>query len=121
VVGDNPWDEELLVRQMRQAQMTESMLFAQNGWQALELIEDSRKWGWRFSAIFLDLQLPDMEGITLTKRIRGITGMERIPVIVTGGSENPRERLECERLEITGYLEKPITTHSFAKATEAIR
>ena len=121
VIEDDPWDEELLLRQMRKAQMTESVLFAQNGWQALELIEDSKRWEWRFSAIFLDLQLPDMKGLALMKRIREIPGMKRIPVIATTSSDNSRERLECEKLEIAGYLEKPITPHSFAKAIEAIR
>jgi len=121
VVEDNPWDEELLVRQMRKAQMTESVLFAQNGWQALELIEDSKRWEWRFSAIFLKLHLHDMRSVELMKRVRAISGMENIPVIIMAEGENPRERYECEKFKIAGYLEKPITPHSFAEAIEAIR
>jgi len=35
VVEDDPWDEELLVSQLRKTQMSKSLLFAQNGWQAL--------------------------------------------------------------------------------------
>jgi len=120
VVEDDPWDEELLVSQLRKTQMSKSLLFAQNGWQALELIEDSKRWGWRFSAIFLDLHLPDMSGLELMKRVRDISGMEKIPVIVTSNSEHHRERDECEKLEIAGYLEKPITSHSLSKAVEAI-
>jgi AhpD family alkylhydroperoxidase len=120
VVEADPWDEELLLRQLRKTQMTESVLYVQNGCEALELIEDSRRSEWGFAAIFLDLHLPDMSGIELIKRIRSMPGMEDMPVIVTTSSDDPHDREECQRLKVADYVQKPVTFSSFSKAVANI-
>jgi CheY-like chemotaxis protein len=121
VVEDNPWDEELLLRQLQKTQTSENVLFVQNGYEALELIEDSRKSEWGFIAIFLNLHLPDMSGVELLKRIRTMAGAENIPVIVMSSTQNHRELEECKRLKVASYVEKPVTIHSLSKAVEAVR
>jgi CheY-like chemotaxis protein len=116
VVEDDPWDEELLVRHLRTAKMTQSVLFAQSGAEALELIDDSRRSGWRLTAVFLDLHLRGLGGVGLIKRIRAIQGLENIPVIAMASAQHPVEVEECEKLRVTSYVEKPITAHSLTKA-----
>jgi CheY-like chemotaxis protein len=120
VVEDNPWDEEFLLHQLRKTQMADSALFVQNGCEALELIEDSRRSEWGFMAIFLDLHLPDMSGVELLQRIRTMPGGENIPVIMMTPSKNPRDMEECNRLKVTSYVEKPVTFNSFSKAVANI-
>jgi CheY-like chemotaxis protein len=116
IIDGNPWDQERLFHHLRTTQMAENVLFVPNGREALELIEDSRRSEWKFTTIFLDLHLPDMSGLELLQRIRAMTGMEDTPVIVTSSQKNPREVKECEKLNVTSYVEKPVTFTTFTKS-----
>jgi CheY-like chemotaxis protein len=120
VVEDDPWDEELLLRQLRRAQIRESVLFAQTGWQALEFIEDARRSEWKLRAIFLDVHLPDATGMELMRRIRSKQGMENVPVILMTSADDAQTNDIVQRLHFTRYLEKPVTPHAFSKALELI-
>ena len=44
VVEDSPEDQELLLHQLRKNQMADHVLFMPNAYEALEWIEDARKW-----------------------------------------------------------------------------
>ncbi len=121
VVEDNPDDQELLRHQLRKIQMEDNVLFLSNGTQALEYMEESMgaaQFG--LIAIFLDIHLPGMNGIELLQRIRAITGMESFPVIMVSSSSDPRHLEECKRLNVVGYVQKPITFQTFARAVANI-
>jgi AhpD family alkylhydroperoxidase len=116
VVEDNPWDQELLLRHLRKTQMAENVLFAADGLQALELIEDSIRSAWGFIVAFLDINLPDMSGVELLQRIRTMPGMQYLPVIAMTSSNTPADLESCQKLGVSGYMQKPITSSTFTKA-----
>ena len=59
-------------------------------------------------AVFLDLKLRETDGLEVLRRMRSSALTENIPVIVMSGSENPNDMAECKRLNVLGYLHKPI-------------
>jgi len=117
VVEDDPYDQELLVRQLQKTHMEDKVLFASDGIQALEIIELFRSAAtWELVSIFLDLSLPGMHGIELLQRIRRMPGLEDFPVIIMTSSNDPRHLEECTRLKVLSYIKKPITFSSFANS-----
>ncbi|HEY0255954.1 MAG TPA: response regulator, partial [Candidatus Methylacidiphilales bacterium] len=67
-------------------------------------------------AIFLDLNLPSLNGVTLLGRIRSEPQLCTIPVFVMTSSHDPKDLEECSRLGVEGYIRKPVTFVSFSKA-----
>lgn len=116
VVEDNPFDEELLRRQLQKTQIADSVIFASTASQALELFTGPEGEAFRrdLLTVILDIHLPDMSGIELLKRVRTISGMEDFPVIVMTSSNDPRDIEECKKLKVMSYIEKPVTFSSFS-------
>lgn len=117
VVEDDPYDQELLLHQLKKAHMEDNVLFVSDGIKALEVIQSSRDFpNGGLVSVFLDLHLPGMNGIELLRRIRNLPGLETLPVIVLTSSKNPRDLEECQKLRVMSHIEKPITFDSFSKS-----
>jgi len=67
-------------------------------------------------AIFLDLNLPTLNGLDLLRLLRQGERFQSTPVIVMTSSNNPEDLEECRRLNVTQYVSKPVTFSSFSKA-----
>ena len=73
-----------------------------------------RWWPWRtrsFALALLALQLPDLPGLTLARRLRGTPGpVGAMPIILFGDAWDPERILEsCREARLDGYLPKPIS------------
>ncbi|HSI85476.1 MAG: response regulator [Candidatus Methylacidiphilales bacterium] len=119
VVEDNQDDRELLLRQLRKAQMDSYVKFISDGMEALDFLSNEDQYGKHgdsIIALFLDLKLPSMGGIELLRRIKKMPRYARLPVIVMTSSNDPYDLEECRRLNVHQYVEKPITFSSFSHA-----
>lgn len=74
---------------------------AESGYDALEKIQEDKP-----DLIFLDLGLPDMEGLTLLKKIRQASPDTEIHVLT--GNESTEQAIRCIREGAKNYLLKPI-------------
>jgi CheY-like chemotaxis protein len=66
-----------------------------------------------FDAIFMDFQMPGMDGWEASQRIRKMAGGDAVPIIVmvtAHGREVLSERSAAEHALINGFLIKPVTT-----------
>jgi len=122
IVEDDPSDRELLLRQLRKAQIDDNVIFVPDARQALGVLEDYRngKREGELIALFLDLHLPGLGGVEFLRKVRAMPDMVELPVIVITGSHDPRDFQECQRLKVLSYLEKPITFTTFSKAVASI-
>lgn len=78
---------------------------AKNGEQVLELLETKN-----YDAILMDINMPGMDGMECTKRIRalGDENKKNIPIIaITGNAKNYSED-DFEKAGITEYMQKPL-------------
>lgn len=118
VVEDNPDDRELLLRQLRKTGMADHVKFISDGREALNFltVPDPLPVGDQLIAIFLDLNLPSLNGLDLLRALRNGERFQRTPVIVMTSSNDPRDLEECRRLHVTNYVSKPVTFTSFSKA-----
>ncbi len=99
VVDDHPINIEVFKRTVQQwGAIIEARM---SGFQTLESLRS----GDRFDVVFVDQQMPDMDGITLAREIRraGLT----IPLILFTSQGIP-DRTEIEDIHFAGLLLKPI-------------
>ncbi len=66
----------------------------------------------RYGVILLDLQLPDMSGTQVLRRLRANVGSkEELPVVITTAGATDAEHRQCRELGANRILTKPIDTH----------
>ncbi|MBF9236869.1 response regulator [Hymenobacter sp. BT683] len=58
--------------------------------------------------ILLDLNMPRMNGIEFLTELRANADLQHIPVFITTTSSMDVDRLDAERLGVSGYILKPL-------------
>lgn len=62
----------------------------------------------RFDLVVMDLQMPVMDGIETTTRLRDVRGYERTPVLALTANAGDEYRILCLSNGMQGYLPKPV-------------
>jgi CheY-like chemotaxis protein len=102
VVEDDPFASHLIARALRGPGY--ELLFAQSGGEALEIIRRTRP-----DLILMDVNLPDVDGVTLTRELKALPGLADIPVLMLTG-EARRETIESSMSAgAAGFMVKPFT------------
>jgi CheY-like chemotaxis protein/HPt (histidine-containing phosphotransfer) domain-containing protein len=109
--------EDNRVNQMVAVRMLETMghlpVVANNGREALEMMESET-----FDLICMDVQMPHMDGLTATRKIRekeSPTG-SHIPIIAMTAHAVKGDREKCFEAGMDGYVSKPVTIRAIADA-----
>jgi len=63
--------------------------------------------------ILMDLSMPDMDGLTATKRIRSIPELSEIPIIALTANAMDSDRDRSMEAGCDGYIKKPIDVDKF--------
>lgn len=122
MVDDNPTAREVLAR------IGESLGWnvelAESGAQALELIQARALAGEAYQAIFIDWQMPEMDGWEASRRIHDLDLKPSSPVVVmvtAHGREMLSQRSEIDQALISGFLVKPVTASMLLGAVSEAR
>jgi PAS domain S-box-containing protein len=81
---------------------------AENGVQALEMA--SRK---PYQLIVMDMQMPHMDGLEATRKIRGLGSYAAVPILAMTGNAFPEDRARCRAAGMTGFITKPALPEDF--------
>ncbi len=76
---------------------------AVSGAHALQLLRSDRSIG----LAFLDMHMPDMDGLEVLGQIRAEPELAQLPVVILTGSFPPAAD-EAKRLGVAGFLQKPV-------------
>lgn len=76
---------------------------AKNGHDALEKLNA----GVKFHAIITDINMPSMDGITLTSEIRKIANLRFTPIIILTTESGMQRKDEGKKAGATGWIVKP--------------
>ena len=67
----------------------------------------------KYLAILLDIQLPDMDGYAVSRRLRRVEELQGIPIIAVTSYAMIGDKEKALEAGCTGYIEKPINPDSF--------
>lgn len=68
--------------------------------------------------ILMDVNLPDIDGLTATGRLKGINDTEKIPVIALTANAMLGDRERCLAAGCTDYIPKPISKNVLLETVE---
>jgi two-component system, cell cycle response regulator DivK len=68
--------------------------------------------------ILMDIQLPDIDGITALRRIREDKALDAIPVLAVSASVMPEEQQKIVTSGFDAYVTKPIMLKSFFETVQ---
>jgi two-component system cell cycle response regulator DivK len=72
--------------------------------------------------ILMDIQLPDISGVTALQRIRAHAALDAVPVLAVSASVMPDEQQRIVASGFDAFVAKPISIKSFlATVNEALR
>jgi two-component system cell cycle response regulator DivK len=110
-VEDNP-DNRNLIRRVLSAEGYD-MIDASNASQALQRLNEGKT-----DLILMDINMPDMDGYTLTSTIKGMPGYSKIPIIAVTANVMRGDREKSLEAGCDGYIQKPIDIDTLAQQIE---
>jgi two-component system cell cycle response regulator DivK len=110
-VEDNP-DNRTLVRRILLSE-DYSLLEAVNGLDALNILKNERP-----DLILMDINMPDMDGYTLTAKIRATPGFERIPILALTANVMRGDKEKTLEAGCDGYIQKPLDIDQLIREVE---
>ncbi|HEX2980569.1 MAG TPA: response regulator [Anaerolineaceae bacterium] len=111
-IEDN-FDNRLLVRRLLMAEGYR-LVEAENAGQALETLVSLRP-----DLILMDINMPEMDGYTLTRKIKEIPNLATVPVIAITANVMKGDREKTIKAGCDGYIDKPIDVDRFTDQVAA--
>jgi len=90
------------------------VIVARNGAEAVVRATDTRP-----DVILMDIQMPGIDGLEATKRIRADAALATIPIIALTALAMPGDRERCLAAGANAYLSKPVSLKRLIEAIEA--
>lgn len=123
LVEDNPDDEALTLRAFRKNNVTNEVVVARDGAEALDYLFGTGTYANRDvtllpQIVILDLKLPKIDGLEVLRRLRAVPQTRLLPVVILTSSNEERDRLEGYGLGANSYVRKPV---DFAEFVDAVR
>ena|GEM_PF-1269019 len=106
IVDDNQTNREILSKQL--CNQGVSVIEAANGKQALQILAQSYEQKQMISVAILDMLMPEMDGMTLVKKIRQDKHYDDIPMILMSSVGRRGNAKKAQNLGFKAYLPKPV-------------
>lgn len=110
-VEDNP-DNRNLIRRVLEAE-DYSVVEAKDANQALERLQTML-----IDLILMDISMPDMDGYTLTAKIKSMPGFAAVPIIAVTANVMRGDRERSLDAGCDGYIQKPIDIDTLSQQLE---
>jgi two-component system response regulator len=125
LVEDNRDDVELTLMAFSRARITNPVVVARDGVEALEYLfgegghagRDVRE---QPVVVLLDLKLPRVGGLEVLARIRDDERTKYVPVVVLTTSTEQEDRMKAGDLHANSYVRKPVDFDTFVEAARQL-
>jgi two-component system response regulator len=125
LVEDNSDDIELTVMALKEAKITNPVVVARNGVEALDYLFRTGIHAGRAGAdqpvvVLLDIKLPMLNGIDVLKRMREDERTRRTPVVMLTSSTEQADIVRTYDLGVNSYVRKPVEFENFVVAARQL-
>ena len=125
LVEDNPDDEALTMRALKQSKLANEIVITRDGNEALEFMFGTGKFDGRDvshtpAVVLLDLKLPKLSGLEVLERLRADPRTKLVPVVVLTSSSEDEDMLRSYQLGANSYVRKPVVFGKFADAVSQL-
>lgn len=110
-VEDNP-DNRTLVRRILLSE-DYALIEATNAYDAIEVLKGTRP-----DLILMDINMPDMDGYTLTSKIKSMPGFERVPILALTANVMRGDKEKTLEAGCDGYIQKPLDIDQLIREVE---
>ena len=118
LVEDNPGDARLAVEALTEGKITNNISVVQDGVEAIDFLRDENNQ--RPDLIFLDLNLPKMNGKEVLAIIKNDPKLKRIPVIILTTSDADQDISATYDLQANCYITKPVGFDQFIEVIQSV-
>ncbi|WP_199555225.1 response regulator [Sandaracinobacteroides hominis] len=116
MIEDDMGHARLIEKNIRRAGVCNEIVHVADGTSAMEKLSSGLAADECPLLVLLDLNLPDMSGVTILERLKADARLRRIPVIVLTTTDDAREIQRCYDLGANVYITKPVDYDQFATA-----
>jgi CheY-like chemotaxis protein len=125
LVEDNPSDIKLTKRALEQSQITNELIVAEDGGEALDYLFGTGQYAGRDiriipAVVLLDLKLPRIDGLDVLKKIRTNELTSLLPVVILTSSDQEKDIIDSYKLGANSYIRKPVDFNQFAEAVRTL-
>ena len=125
LVEDNPSDVKLTKRALEQNQITNELIVAEDGAEALDYLFATGQYAGKNvrdlpAVVLLDLKLPKVEGLEVLQRIRANELTRLIPVVILTSSSEEEDMIASYNLGANSYIRKPVNFQQFIDAVRTL-
>lgn len=108
VAEDNPVNQALVMTLLQRLGV--QAVLAEDGLQAWHSLQNDQ-----FDIVLMDLRMPGLDGLEVTRRLRAAPGLSQPPVIAVTANVFDEDRLACEAAGMQGFLGKPFRLEALAR------
>ncbi|OEZ97851.1 PAS domain S-box protein [Duganella sp. HH101] len=101
LVEDNTFNQQIALEMLEE--VGSSVCLAANGMEALELLRQTA-----FDCVLMDVQMPLMDGLETTRRIRADPGLADLRVLAMTATATNEDRVRCIEAGMDDFISKPI-------------
>jgi CheY-like chemotaxis protein len=120
MIEDDEGHARLIERNIRRSGVNNEIIPFANGTEAVKYLFGTDGSGLAHKdqalLILLDLNLPDMTGIDILKRVKENAHLKYTPVVVLTTTDDAQEIKRCYELGCNVYITKPVNYENFANA-----
>ena len=119
LIEDNPDDEALTLRALKNNHILNDVTVVHDGVEALDYFFGKDAATNPVPAVvLLDLKLPKVDGLEVLRRIRAEPRTALLPIVILTSSREEQDLVSSYRLGANSYIRKPV---DFAQFMEAVR
>lgn len=121
LVEDNSSDEELTLLALNKSKLTNKVIVARDGAEALDYLFARGTYAGRDPAdmphiVLLDLNLPKVSGLEVLRQIRAEEKTHLLPVVILTSSSEERDLVEGYSSGANSYIVKPVDFTQFSES-----
>lgn len=125
VVEDNPDDEALTLRALREGRSAAEIAVVRDGTEALDYlfatgVHAARKPAGLPCAVLLDLKLPKVDGFDVLRQVRADERTRGLCVVVFTSSREQQDIARCYQLGCNSFVSKPVAYEQYVEAVRRI-